>query len=255
VTDPFSLAGEVALVTGASRGIGFALARGLGRAGADVVLVARGREHLAAAAEQLAAEFGRPVPAVAFDVTRPDDVRAGVQQVIERIGPVSVLVNNAGVQHRQPLVDLSPDDWHRVIDTNLTSAYLVSRQVLPAMVEAGRGKVLNVCSVQSQLARPGLAAYAASKAGLAMLTKVLCAEHASSGVQVNALAPGYIETELTAPLVADAEFDAWIRRRTPAGRWGTVEDLMGAAVFLTSRASDFVNGQVLTVDGGLSAVV
>ncbi|GMA86631.1 hypothetical protein GCM10025868_18810 [Angustibacter aerolatus] len=166
-----------------------------------------------------------------------------------------MLVNNAGVQHRQPLVDTSAADWHRVLDTNLTSAFLLAREAAPAMVAAGRGKVLNVGSVQTSLARPGLSAYSASKGGLAMLTRVMCAEWAASGVQVNALAPGYVETEPTRPLRDDPAFDTWIRGRTPAGRWGTPGDLVGAAVFLVSRAADFVSGQVLTVDGGLTAVV
>lgn len=251
----FDLTGEVALVTGASRGIGAVLARGLALAGATVVVAARNLDRLADTADRLAQGTGALVHPVAFDVTHEDDVRQGLDDVRALVGHPTVLVNNAGVQHRQPMTELGVADWDRVLDTNLTSAFLVAREVAPAMVAAGRGKVLNVCSVQTTLARPGLSAYAASKGGLAMLTRVMCAEWAGSGVQANALAPGYVETELTAPLVADPEFDAWIRARTPAGRWGTVEDLVGAAVFLTSRASDFVNGQVLTVDGGLTAVV
>ncbi|GAA4350485.1 glucose 1-dehydrogenase [Angustibacter luteus] len=251
----FDLTGEVALVTGASRGIGAVLARGLATAGATVVITARDEAALQRQAEHLRDEVAAEVHTVAFDVTEPDDVARGAAQVRDLAGDPTILVNNAGVQHRQPILELEPADWHRLLDTNLTSAYLVARELAPAMLRAGRGKVLNVCSVQTHLARPGLSAYAASKAGLGMLTQVMCAEWASSGVQVNGLAPGYVDTELTAPLVADPEFDSWIRGRTPAGRWGAPQDLVGAAVFLCSGASDFVNGQVLVVDGGLTAVV
>ncbi|WP_426564004.1 glucose 1-dehydrogenase [Angustibacter sp. McL0619] len=251
----FDLTGETALVTGSSRGIGAVLARGLAEAGASVLLTARDDARLQAAADELRDVARTPVHAVAFDVTDEADVARGLRELRELAGDPTILVNNAGVQHRQPITELAPADWQRVLDTNLTSAYLVAREVAPAMVRASRGKILNVCSVQTTLARPGLSAYAASKAGLAMLTQVMCAEWAASGVQANALAPGYVETELTAPLVGDPEFDAWIRGRTPAGRWGQPGDLVGAAVFLVSRASDFVNGQVLTVDGGLTAVV
>ncbi|GAB3683336.1 glucose 1-dehydrogenase [Angustibacter aerolatus] len=251
----FDLTGEVALVTGASRGIGAVLARGLAEHGATVVLTARTDGPLQQAARDLADRSGATVHAVAFDVTDEQGVVDGVRRVRELAGEPTVLVNNAGVQHRQPLVDTSAADWHRVLDTNLTSAFLLAREAAPAMVAAGRGKVLNVGSVQTSLARPGLSAYSASKGGLAMLTRVMCAEWAASGVQVNALAPGYVETELTRPLRDDPAFDTWIRGRTPAGRWGTPGDLVGAAVFLVSRAADFVSGQVLTVDGGLTAVV
>jgi gluconate 5-dehydrogenase len=251
----FDLTGEIALVTGASRGIGAVLARGLAGAGATVLLTARYDARLRAAADELRAVARAPVHAAAFDVTDESDVARGVSALRDLAGDPTILVNNAGVQHRQLITQLAPADWQRVLDTNLTSAYLVAREVAPAMVRAGRGKILNICSVQTSLARPGLSAYAASKAGLAMLTQVMCAEWAASGVQANALAPGYVETELTAPLMDDPEFDAWIRSRTPAGRWGRPDDLIGAAVFLVSRAADFVNGQVLVVDGGLTAVV
>jgi gluconate 5-dehydrogenase len=251
----FDLTGQTALVTGSSRGIGAVLARGLAEAGATVLLTARDDVRLQAAADELREVASAGVHAVAFDVTDEADVARGLEELRSLAGDPTILVNNAGVQHRQAITELDPADWRRVLDTNLTSAYLLAREVAPAMVRAGRGKILNVCSVQTSLARPGLSAYAASKAGLGMLTQVMCAEWAGSGVQANALAPGYVETELTAPLVGDPGFDAWIRDRTPAGRWGRPADLVGAAVFLVSRASDFVNGQVLTVDGGLTAVV
>jgi gluconate 5-dehydrogenase len=172
-----------------------------------------------------------------------------------QLGPLDILVNNAGVQHRSPLLDFPDDAWRRVLETNLTSAFFVGRAVARGMVARGRGKIVNVASLQSELARAGTGAYAASKGGLKMLTRAMCAEWGPSGVQVNAIGPGYFKTELTSALVADPEFDAWVRRRTPAGRWGSTEELVGALLFLASPASDYVCGQVIAVDGGMSAVV
>ncbi|KJK42628.1 gluconate 5-dehydrogenase [Lentzea aerocolonigenes] len=251
MTALFDLTGKRALVTGSSRGIGYALARGLAEAGADVVLNGRDRQALEQAATRLAATVGRPVDAILFDVT---DSRA-VETAAQSLGRVDILVNNTGVQHREPMLDVSAENFRRVVDTNLTSAFLVGRAFAAGMVQRGYGKIVNVCSVQSWLARPGIAAYAASKGGLAMLTKGMCAEWASRGVTVNGLAPGYVVTELTRPLVDNPEFDAWIRGRTPAGRWAHVEDLVGTLVWLCAPASDFVNGQVVAVDGGLTAVI
>jgi gluconate 5-dehydrogenase len=241
----FDIRGRTALVTGSSRGIGRALAQGLIEAGCAVVLHGRDRDRLEAVARELG---GR---AVAFDVTDPDAVAAGV----DAAGPVDILVNNVGIQHRAPLLDFPDDAWRRLLDTNVTSAYLVGRAVARGMVARGAGKIVNVASVQSRLARPGIAAYAATKGALVMLTQGMCADWAPHGLQVNALAPGYIETELTAPLVADPEFSEWVRNRTPAGRWGRPADLVGTLLFLASPASDFVNGQTLYVDGGMVAVV
>lgn len=251
MTGLFDLTGKRALVTGSSRGIGYALARGLAEAGADVVLNGRDRAALEQAAAALAATTGRPVDAEPFDVTDAGAVEAAAQS----LGRVDVLVNNTGVQHREPMLHVSADNFRRVVDTNLTSAFLVGRAFAAGMVARGQGKIVNICSVQSWLARPGIAAYAASKGGLAMLTKGMCAEWASSGITVNGLAPGYVVTELTRPLVENPEFDSWIRARTPAGRWARVEDLVGTLVWLCAPASDFVNGQVVAVDGGLTAVI
>ena len=250
--DVFDIRGRRALVTGSSRGIGLALATGLVEAGCSVALHGRDEAALEAAAAALAPA---DVHRVAFDVTDPDAVEAGVASVQAELGPLDILVNNAGVQHRAPLLDFPDDAWHRVIETNLTSAFMVGRAVARGMVERGRGKIINVCSVQAELARPGIAPYAASKGGLKMLTQGMCADWGPAGVQVNAIGPGYFDTELTSELVADDEFDAWVRRRTPAARWGRPEELVGAVLFLASPASDFVNGQLLYVDGGLSAVV
>jgi gluconate 5-dehydrogenase len=192
---------------------------------------------------------------VAFDVTDADAVRAGVGAAQAELGELDVLVNNAGVQHRAPLLEFPDAAWERVLETNLTSAFLVARTVAAGMVARGRGKIVNIASLQSELARAGTGPYAASKGGVKMLTRAMCAEWGPAGLQVNAIGPGYFKTELTAALVADPQFDAWVRERTPAGRWGSVEDLVGALLFLVSPASDYVNGQVLYVDGGMSAVI
>jgi len=251
----FGVAGDVALVTGSSRGIGAALAGGLARAGAIVVLHGRETARLHAARHALAERTGARVEMVAFDVTDAQAVRVGVAAVEQGVGPIAVLVNNAGVQHRVPMLDLEVDDWDLLIATNLRGPFLVGREVAGHMVQRGHGKIINIASIQAGLARPGIAPYAASKGGIAMLTRTMCAEWAGAGIQANAIAPGYVDTELTAALVADPAFDAWIRGRTPAGRWGKPEDLVGTLLWLASSASDFVNGQVIYVDGGLTAVV
>jgi gluconate 5-dehydrogenase len=252
---PFDLSGRRALVTGSSRGIGAALAAGLAQAGAEVVLHGRTAGSPDRARDELAARTGARLHAVAFDVTDPEAVEAGVRAAEAAAGPLDILVNNAGTMHREPMLDVPFAEWQRVLDTNLTSAFLVGRAAARGMVERGHGKIINVCSVMTWLARPGIAAYAASKGGLGMLTQSMCAEWAGSGVTANALAPGYVVTDLTQPLVDDPEFDAWIRRRTPAGRWGRTEELAGTLVWLAAPASDFVNGQVIAVDGGLTAVM
>ncbi len=252
----FDIRGRTALVTGSARGIGLAMARALLEAGCDVVVHGTDAGRTERAAADLATAAGDATAyGVAFDITDPAAVAAGVAGAEEVAGPLDVLVNNAGVQHRAPLLEFPDEAWRRVLDTNLTGAFLVSREVARGMVGRERGKIVNVLSIQSELARPGIAPYAASKGGLKMLTRGMCADWGPSGVQVNGIAPGYIETELTRPLVDDPEFTRWVLGRTPAGRWGQVEDLVGALLFLASPASDFVNGQVLFVDGGMSSVV
>ena len=251
----FDIAGRIALVTGSSRGIGYALATGLAEAGATVVLNGRDRAALERSREEIAAATGAAVHTCAFDATDSAQVAAAARQVESEVGPVDIVVNNTGVQHRSPLLEFADDDFRRVIDTNLASAFYVGREFARAMVERGRGKIVNICSVQSELGRAGIAPYAASKGGLKMLTRGMCADWAPLGLQVNAIAPGYFDTELTSALVKDAEFTAWLAKRTPAGRWGRPEELVGALLFLSSSAADFVNGQILYVDGGMTAVV
>ena len=251
----FDVSGRIALVTGSSRGIGRALATGLLEAGCTVVLNGRDEDQLDAARGELAAVTGGAVHAVAFDVTDPQDVVRGIAAVEDAAGALDILVNNTGAQHRAPFLQFPDEDWYRLLDTNLSSAFLVGREVGRRMAPRGRGKIVNVTSLQSEVARPGIAPYAATKGALTMLTKGMCADLAPAGIQVNALGPGYIETELTAALVADADFTTWVVGRTPAGRWGRVEDLVGALLFLCSPASDFVNGQTVYVDGGMLAVL
>jgi gluconate 5-dehydrogenase len=246
----FGLQGRRALVTGSSRGIGLAIARAFAAAGAEVVLNGRDTSVLDAAVAALKSE-GYDASGQAFDVTDENAVAAAR----EATGAIDVLVNNAGIQRRSALVDMSLADWETVISTNLTSAFLVSRAFVPAMIESKAGKIINVCSLMSELARPTTANYAAAKGGLKMLTRAMCGEWAQHNIQINGIGPGYIATELTAPLMADEKFDSWIKGRTPAGRWGEVSDLTGAAVFMASSASDFLNGQILMIDGGLTAVI
>lgn len=246
----FHLAGRRALVTGSSQGIGFALARALAASGAHVLLNGRDAAKLDRAVSALRAE-GFSAEARCFDVTD----EAAVLAAAPRLGVVDILVNNTGIHRRGPLATMPLADWEAVLKTNLTSAFLVARAVAPGMIERRAGKIINVCSLMSDLARPTTGNYAAAKGGLKMLTRAMCAEWAQHNLQINGLAPGYILTELTQPLAADPKFDAWIKARTPAGRWGSTDDLAGACVFLAASASDFVNGQILTVDGGLSAVI
>ncbi len=250
----FDLTGKRALITGSSQGIGYALAAGLASAGADLVLNGRNEDRLAMAAEGLRAEGGK-VGIAAFDVTDPEAVTAGIDRTEAEIGAIDILINNAGMQFRTPLEDFPHDKWRELVSTNIDSAFFVGQAVARHMIKRGRGKIINICSVQSELARPGIAPYTATKGAMKMLTKGMCTDWAGYGLQINAIGPGYFKTELNKALVEDPEFTAWLEKRTPAGRWGNVEELSGAAIFLASDASSFVNGHILYVDGGITATL
>ena len=243
----FDLTGKTALITGSSQGIGFTLAQGLAESGATVILNGRDAEKLSAASSKLDAT------SLAFDVTDHAAARAAVDGHETEHGAIDILINNAGMQHRTPLEDFDPDDFQRLMNTNVTSVFNVGQAVARHMIGRGAGKIINIASVQTALARPGIAPYVASKGAVANLTKGMATDWAPKGLNVNAIAPGYFDTPLNAALVADADFTAWVAKRTPQGRWGNLPELVGAAVFLSSGASSFVNGQTLFVDGGMTA--
>jgi gluconate 5-dehydrogenase len=250
----FSLSGRRALITGASRGIGYALAQALLQAGADVILNGRSQESLEQSAATLRQPAGR-VDTSVFDVTNPEQVEAAVEAIEGTLGPIDILVNNAGIQRRAPLDKFADADWRELMATNLDSIYYVSKAVARHMIARGHGKIINIGSVQSELARPGIAPYTAAKGAVKNLTKGMCADWARHGLQINMIGPGYFATPLNKALVEDPVFDEWLRKRTPAGRWGKLEDLHGAVVFLASSAADFVNGQAIYVDGGILSVI
>ena len=253
VLESFQLSGRRALITGSSAGIGLALARALGQAGAHVVLNGRGQDKVAAAAEVLRRE-GLSVSEAVFDVTDPAAVRAAVDR-IETEGPIDILMNNAGMQIRGPLHEYDDTNWRTIMSTNLDSVYYVGKTVAQKMIPRGRGKIINICSVQSELGRPGIAPYTATKGAVKMFTKGMSIDWGPFGIQVNGIGPGYFKTELNQKLVDDPAFSSWLVGRTPSRRWGDVEDLGGAAVFLASDASRFVNGHILYVDGGVTATL
>ncbi|MEZ2128642.1 MULTISPECIES: SDR family oxidoreductase [unclassified Sinorhizobium] len=248
----FDLSGSRALVTGSSQGIGLALARGLAQHGASLVLNGRDKAKLAEAARALEAEGCASVSVSDFDVTDMEAVHRGVGAIEREIGPIDILINNAGMQFRTPLEDFPADRWEQLLKTNISSVFYVGQAVARHMIGRGRGKIINVASVQSELARPGIAPYTATKGAVKNLTRGMCADWAKHGLQINAIAPGYFKTPLNQALVDSAEFSSWLEKRTPAARWGNVEELVGAAVFLSSKASSFVNGHTLYVDGGIT---
>lgn len=252
MSDLFSLKGRRALVTGSSQGIGMALARGLSQAGAEIVLNGRDTGKLMAAANALRAE-GATVHELAFDATDHEGVRAAVDGFEAAHGAIDILVNNAGMQHRTPLEDFPAEMFEKLLQTNVASVFHVGQACARHMIGRGRGKIINIASVQTALARPGIAPYTTTKGAVGNLTKGMATDWAKHGLQCNAIAPGYFDTPLNKALVEDPEFSAWLEKRTPAGRWGNVEELVGACVFLSSDASSFVNGHTLYVDGGITA--
>jgi gluconate 5-dehydrogenase len=253
VLDSFTLVGRRALITGSSAGIGLALAEALGQAGAHVIINGRTASKVEQAVQALQAQ-GLSASASVFDVTEPDSVRAAVDQ-LEAQGPIDILINNAGMQIRGPLQDYADSDWRTIMKTNLDSVYFVGQAVAKKMIPRGRGKIINICSVQSELGRPGIAPYTATKGAVKMLTKGMAIDWGQFGLNVNGIGPGYFKTELNQKLVDDPTFSTWLVGRTPSRRWGDVQDLGGAAVFLASDASRFVNGHILYVDGGVTATL
>lgn len=250
----FSVEGRVAIVTGSTGALGFMFARGLAVHGARVVLNGRNRNKLDQKVQMLREEK-LDVSGYSFDVTRSDQINSSIQRIEEEIGPVDILVNNAGITLRAPLEEFKDEDWHTIIETNLTGPYLVSKAVARYMIKRRKGKIINIGSVQSELGRATIAPYTASKGGVKLLTRGMAIDWARYNIQINGIGPGYFKTEMTRPLYENPEFDAWLCGRTPSNRWGEPEELVGALLFLCSDASSYVNGHMLYVDGGLLSSV
>lgn len=248
----FDLTGKRALITGSSQGIGLTLARGLGEAGATVVVNGRDETKLASAADSLR-QHGISVEQLPFDVTSHKAASDAVSRAVSEFGGIDILINNAGMQHRTPLEEFDPVVFNQMLQTNIASVFNVGQAVAKHMIKRGDGKIINIASVQTALARPGIAPYTTTKGAVANLTKGMATDWAQYGLQVNAIAPGYFDTPLNAALVADKDFSAWLEKRTPAGRWGQLPELIGASIFLSSDASSFINGHTLFVDGGITA--
>jgi gluconate 5-dehydrogenase len=252
--DIFNLAGRRALVTGSSQGIGLALAEGLAKAGASIILNGRVIQKLDAAKAALQSK-GITATIANFDVTNEEEATIAIAKIEQEQGPIDILVNNAGMQFRTSLEDFPLEKWRELMRVNVESAFIVGKAVAKGMIARKRGKIINISSVQSELGRPTIAPYSATKGAIKMLTKGMCADWAKHGIQVNAIGPGYFRTPLNQVLVDNPEFSSWLEKRTPAGRWGTTDELIGAAVFLASDASSFVNGHILYVDGGITSVL
>jgi gluconate 5-dehydrogenase len=254
MSELFSLKGRLALVTGSGQGIGFALAKGLAEHGATVVVNGRSADKVEKAVASLRGE-GLKVEGSVFDVVDAAAVEAEVARIEKEIGPIDIVVNNAGMQFRKPLEEFPDDKWQAMLQTNVTGVFNVGKAAAKRMIPRRRGKIINIGSVMSELARTTIAPYTATKGAVRNLTRGMCADWAKHGLQVNAIAPGFFRTELNTALFEDPEFNAWLEKRTPTARWGEVEELVGAAVFLASDASSFVNGHTLYVDGGLTTSV
>ncbi len=249
-TNPFDLKGKRALITGSYRGIGYAMAEGLGKAGAQVIINGRNAEAVDTSTQKLV-DLGIDAKAKAFDVSEENQVNQAVAEIEANLGAIDILINNAGIHDRNPITDMSLEQWNNVMKVNLAGPFLLSRAVAKGMIERKSGKIINICSVNSQVARPTISNYATTKGGLVMLTKEMAIEWAPHNIQVNGIGPGYIHTEMNTALFEDKEFNEWICGKTPAGRWGKPDDLAGAAIFLSSQTSNFMNGQIIFVDGGL----
>ncbi|MGX5736355.1 SDR family oxidoreductase [Bosea thiooxidans] len=255
MTNPlFDLSGRTALVTGSSRGLGRAMAEGLAAAGAHILVNGTDAERVATAVKEMR-QAGYEADAAPFDVTSEEAVAKAFAGFDAAGIAVDILVNNAGIQFRKPMVELATADWQRVIDTNLTSAFVIGREAAKRMIARGHGKIINIGSLTSALARATVAPYTVSKGGIKMLTQAMAAEWAEHGIQANAIGPGYMLTDMNQALIENPTFDAWVKGRTPAKRWGKPGELIGAAVFLAAPASDYVNGQIIYVDGGMLAVL
>jgi len=250
----FNLTGRIALVTGSTQGIGLAMAEGLAAHGATVVINGRNPNRLAKVIETMQGK-SIAMRGSLFDVTDRRQIDNGIESIETHIGPIDILINNAGMQHRAPLEDYPTDKWDELIRTNISSVFHVSQSVARRMIPRGRGKIINIGSVQSELARPSIAPYTMTKGAVRNLTRGMCADWAKHGLQVNGIGPGYFKTPLNQALVDSEEFSDWLKKRTPAARWGETQELVGAAVFLASDASSFVNGHMLYVDGGITASV
>ena len=248
----FSLDGQLALITGSSQGIGLALAKGLATHGATVVINGRDKVKVNETVAELTSA-GSLAYGCDFDVTDLNAVKASIDAIETEIGAIDILVNNAGMQFRAPLEDFPEDKWQQLLQTNISSVFYTGQSVAKHMIKRGRGKIINIASVQSELARPSIAPYTATKGAVRNLTRGMCTDWAKYGLQINAIAPGYFKTPLNQALIDNADFSSWLEKRTPAGRWGNVEELVGVAVFLASNASSFVNGQVIHIDGGITA--
>jgi gluconate 5-dehydrogenase len=250
----FNIAGKRILVTGSSGGIGYILAEGLAAAGASVILNGRTKQKVDTAIQSINNK-GFKVNGFVFDITNATEVEQHITDIENSLGKIDVLVNNAGIQQRGALEEFSLDDWNKILNINLTGAFIVSKAVAKGMIENKGGKIINICSLQSKLARPSIAPYAASKGGLKMLTRAMATEWAKHNIQVNGIAPGYFKTPMTKALYENPEFDSWLCKRTPANRWGDPKELIGTLIYLSSEASSFINGQIIYVDGGITACI
>jgi len=254
VSNLFNIEGKRILITGSTRGLGNFLARALGETGAVILLNGTREVSVEKAANELR-ELDIKCYASAFDISNNQEVESRLPELIEEAGGIDVLINNAGIQIRHPLEEFPAEDWKKIIDINLTGTFLVSKTVVKTMINQGYGKIINICSVQSELGRPTITPYAATKGGIKMMTKGMATEWGKHNIQVNGIGPGYFDTEMTRPLVEDEQFNSWLCSRTPANRWGLPSELVGAAIFLSSEASSYVNGHILYVDGGMLSCV